>query len=116
MLGLDPELSLMEQHILHMQRTLMLLKALQLLIEKRGKNAGDNCGRSLWLSVVGFNSHNPQSLLLRLGVHHQCIGKDGNLLHAAAEVSDEMTLKTIAIHGFRALDIDAKYSNGLTAL
>ncbi|KAM0431447.1 hypothetical protein ACHAPT_005424 [Fusarium lateritium] len=89
---------------------------LQLLYYKGADiNAVQNTGITPLLMAVGFNAHQGQAMLLRLGADYMCDSQGTTILHAAAESGDEKTLETLATFGLKGLDVMARDKNGLTA-
>ncbi|GAB1318720.1 hypothetical protein MFIFM68171_08930 [Madurella fahalii] len=79
-------------------------------------DAADRSGRAPLSRAVESNAHDALALLLRLGANHLWVDKtQRTLLHTAAEVGDEGTLKLLASSELRGLDFNAKNNQGLTA-
>lgn len=89
---------------------------LQLLYEEGADiNTSQNNGITPLLMAVGFNVHQGQAMLLRLGADYLRDSQGTTILQAAAESGDEKTLETLARFGLKGLDVKARDKNGLTA-
>ncbi|KAL6366131.1 hypothetical protein LRP88_00227 [Fusarium phalaenopsidis] len=113
---IDPQTAKMPATPLAFAARYNAVDVLQLLYEEGADiNASQNNGITPLLMAVGFNAHQGQAMLLRLGADYLRDSQGTTVLHAAAESGDERTLETLASFGLKGLDVEARDKNGLTA-
>ncbi|KAL2673632.1 hypothetical protein Neosp_012075 [[Neocosmospora] mangrovei] len=113
---IDPQTAKMPATPLAFAARYNAVDVLQLLYEEGADiNASQNNGITPLLMAVGFNAHQGQAMLLRLGADYLRDSQGTTVLHAAAESGDEKTLETQASFGLKGLNVEARDKNGLTA-
>ncbi|RSL73986.1 hypothetical protein CEP53_000601 [Fusarium sp. AF-6] len=113
---IDPQTAKMPATPLAFAARYNAVDVIQLLYEEGADiNASQNNGITPLLMAVGFNAHQGQAMLLRLGADYLRDSQGTTVLHDAAESGDEKTLETLASFGLKGLDVEARDKNGLTA-